>query len=494
MPTQSNIADDWGKLTPDQRKAVVQKLNPEQKQKLATSLGFNGGQQDALPKVSAQPSPFSVAGIKSKFYDLRNKTIDALPAIGGTAGGIAGTLAGAETGPGAVGTAMLGAGAGGVLGEDARQALQEHYGIAPRMNATQATMNLAGQGALQAGNELVGQGVGAVVGRGANLAGRILPEDIFAKYPILRSVFAQGPHQAEQRLTAAAANKGTENAGVALESISRSIGDIEQELKQLPKQEQTVDGFLKAVNKRKDAMNAESGAAMLPIAGQQVMPQGVSQRILGLIKPYMHQTAEGRAEEAYIRQRATEFQHPWNYRELDTYRTDISGYLSRHHAKEQVARYTAEKGNINLAIDTAIEDGLRDTVYPAMDRAAGKPSGYFEDLKGRQRALITLQSILNKRVKELKGSQAVAEVEPAISGSIYMHPGSLPRVYLHKLSNLVAPERVYNEASGHVRKAFKPTVDTLPYRVLFSAGVRAGEEYESQPAPRKHPTDAYAGQ
>ena len=177
------------------------------------------------------------------------------------------------------------------------------------------------------------------------------------------------------------------------------MDDIESEMTQLPPAERTVKGFLKSVNSRKDKMNVESGAAMLPIAGQKTVPTGVSQNIRNLAKSYMNNTIEGRRQAKYIIDRAAEYQKPWSYGELDQLRSDLAAQTAKHRAKDPVAKYASEKGDIDLQIDNAILDGLRDTVYPEMDRAAGRPQGYFADLKGRQSALITLQQILDKRVR-----------------------------------------------------------------------------------------------
>lgn len=451
-----------------------------------------------MAEVRAIPRWSDPGGVAYHLRDIRNRLINQLPAAGGFAGGLIGAGAGAESGPGAVATAALGAGAGGVLGEDARQVIMEKlYPNAPKMGALEAGARLAGQGALQAGNEVAGQVGGRLAGRVVRPVADRFP--ILQRYPILRQLFAVGDKtspNAAQHLTAAAANK--QRSGEALEAIGNTLGDIEQEMQKLPTNERNVDGFLKAVNSRKDTMNAEAGAAMLPIAGKKTVPTGIANNIQNLIRSHMDNTAVGRSQRAYLMKRAAEFNKPWSYRALDELRTDLASQLDKHNSREAVSKYTAEKGDLDLAIDNAILDGLRDTVYPEMDRAAGKPVGYFADLKKRQSSLIRLQKILNQRVKDLKGAQAVSEVTPRLSSeniSLSAHAGSLPRAGVYGIKQMLAPKRELKEASKHVAKAF-PTVNSLPYQVLFSAGVRASEV--KGPAPRRqqqeqNPTDAYAG-
>lgn len=433
--------------------------------------------QRQFPKVSASPSPLSPAGIKSRLMTARDTVIDNLPSIGGFFGGMVGLGAGAETGPGALATSAVGAAAGGGLGEDAKQSLTEHFHPEDRqMGPLESGLRILAAGGEQGLQEVGGQVAGRVAGKIVRpLADKAGPA-ILAKYPILKDVFAVGEGaspRAAQHLTAAAANKQT--AGVTLEAVGNTLGDLESEITKLPPKERTVEGFLKSVNSRKDAMNAESGAAMLPIAGQQTVPQGVSQNIQGLIRSYMQNTPMGRSQRGYLAKRAAEFQKPWTYRQLDELRTDLASSLAKHNAKLPVAKYTAEKGDLDVAIDSAVLDGLRDTVYPEMDRAAGKPAGYFENLKGRQSSLIALQEILDKRLRDLSGAQAISEVTPRLGSeniSLSAHAGSLPRAGVYGIRQAISPNRELKSASKHVAKAF-PAVDSLPYQVLFSGETRA---------------------
>jgi hypothetical protein len=429
--------------------------------------------------MQATPSALSPAGIKSNLLTARDWAVSQLPAAGGVVGGLVGALTGAETGPGAIIPATVGAGAGGAAGEAAKQSLTEKFHPEDaKMGPIETGVRIAGEGVLQGANELGGQVAGRTVGKLIRPIADKVGAATLAKYPFLKTVFAVGEGsspKAAQHLTAAAANK--QNAGVALESISRTMDDLESEITKLPPEKRTVEGFLNSVNSRKDAMNAESGAAMLPIAGQKTVPMGVAQNIRNLARSYMNNTVEGRRQGKYILDRAAEYQKPWSYGELDQLRSDLAAQTAKHRAKDPVAKYASEKGDIDLQIDNAILDGLRDTVYPEMDRAAGKPQGYFADLKGRQSSLIDLQSILDKRVKALKGSEAISEVAPRFGSeniSLSEHIGSPLRAGVYGIRQSISPTREMTTASKHVKKAF-PSVNALPYTALFGTGVRAAE-------------------
>jgi hypothetical protein len=217
---------------------------------------------------------------------------------------------------------------------------------------------------------------------------------------------------------------------------------------------------------------------MQPIAGVTTVPTGVADKIRELVTPSMQHTAEGRAEANYIKNAAKDFDKEWSFRELDDMRMRTRAKLDAFSRKEPVARYTAAKGDASKAVDEAILDGVRDTVYPEMDRAAHKPEGYFADLKGRQSNLITLQSILDKRLKNLQGAQAVSEVAPRFSSenvSLSAHAGSLPRAGIYGIRNAISPTRELNAASKNVSRAFPSTINTLPYQTLFSNAIRFAE-------------------
>jgi hypothetical protein len=201
----------------------------------------------------------------------------------------------------------------------------------------------------------------------------------------------------------------------------------------------TVGGLRDLVNKTKTNINTEYGNAIGPYSNMKLVPTEVSSRILALATPDMPYTAEGRADLAAIKSAATEYQQPWTLGALDSKRSRLAADLASHNAKEGVARYTAERGNINLAIDNTVNDSLRDTVYPQADALAGQPTGYFEDLKQKQSNLIRLEQILNKRIEDLQGAQRAQRGAPLggqIHAGAYLTPGG-GHAYIGNLINYV---------------------------------------------------------
>lgn len=400
------------------------------------------------------------------------------PAIFGTVGGMAtgglaaplGLLAG--TAAGVVGAAAGGA-AGAPDGQHGKEALK--------------------QGSFELGGRLL-----------APIAARVVSPAMRAvspwleRYPVIRELAAHatGPSKkAAKYLTAAA---GPE----AYEPLGRALGDIEAEMQRLPQGKRTVQDFLDAVNGAKDRMNAEYGAAVFPIANHEIYPSTVIDRLQALITPNLDKTVEGRAEKAAIRKAIIEFQQPWRIGELDAERMATQARLNRFHRLGDVAQYTAKKASRNVDIDNAIEQGLKDALYPIADRAAGKTSGYFANMKMRQANLIQLQEILDKRIKDLAGKTAQIAGSPRFSSenlSVSMHAGGTPRLGLYSLRNVIRKPNPLAAASRRVAKAFpRDRVSALPYQVLLTNLARAVDIATGAPAPRKqeleqHPTDAYQG-
>lgn len=378
------------------------------------------------------------------------------PAIAGALGGLAG---GAVAGPvGAVaGAGVGGAAAGAAKGETAG--------------------GVAVEGLKQAGYEAGGRLAGAALGRiGKPLAEKI-PAELMEKYPVLKHLLA-APEKSPAVSKKAVQYLTTASGEEAHAPIAATIGDIEKTVEQMPKVDRTVKGFLNVVNTAKDEMNKESGAAMFPIVNKQTVPISISDRIRSLITPNLAKTAEGRAEAEQIKRAALEFEKPWTYGELDAERQTIRARLNTFHQKGEVAQYTAKKANRSVAIDNAIEQGLKDTVYPEMDRAAGKPAGYFSNLKGRQSNLITLEGLLKDRIEKLAGKEASIAGSPRLSSenlSVSLHPGSMPRMGLYSIRNIIARPKPLASAGKRIAKAFptQKAIDTMPYQVLTANLLRA---------------------
>jgi len=268
------------------------------------------------------------------------------------------------------------------------------------------------------------------------------------------------------KLTAAAGAKGSKNIEATLDTLKNTAS-------QMPTVN-SVGDMLSVVKKTKDNINAEYGNAVGPYANLPISTEPIQQRILSLITPDMEYTAEGRGEIKEIKDAADEYankeipetsvagvQKPerklWTLGALDSKRSRLAADLSSHNAKEPVSRYTAERGSVKLAIDNAILDALRDTVYPQADKLAAKPDGYFENLKSQQANLIRLESVLNKRIDDLTGRSRESAGTPRLSR---LRPGAAVSAeggvhgYLSEVPRAIVPPNVLKNADKAAKAGF----------------------------------------
>ena len=269
--------------------------------------------------------------------------------------------------------------------------------------------------------------------------------------------------------------------------IAEALNDVKSVVSQTgpPK---TVGEFLQTVNTAKSKLNAEYANTLGPNANKQVMPKAISDRILDLITPNMKQTAQGRAEEKAIRAAAVEFQKPWTLAQLDAERMAANGRTSAFEKKNLLDQYAATKGKRTVAIDKAIADGVRDTVYPEMDKLAGKPAGYYRDLKSRIGSMLQLESALNDRVSTLHDQTMQLKGAPRFSRATVrgnVGESGSPRFWVSNLLSAIHTPNPETAANHAVRGSFPnqssaPLILSLPIKSLLTGNATG-------PLPPNHP-------
>jgi hypothetical protein len=140
-------------------------------------------------------------------------------------------------------------------------------------------------------------------------------------------------------------------------------------------------------------------------------------------------------------------------------------------------QYSTIKRSRSVAIDKAIADGVRETVYPQMDKLAGKPPGYFAGLKQRIGNLMQLESKVDKQVKTLRDKTSRSKGAPMLNkGQVAEGGGSAAVGYKHgvirTLARAVSPENPEADANKRVKQAFKKNPDpvhALPLAALAGA-------------------------
>lgn len=154
-------------------------LNRDKTQAILDSRPTGVSIPDALNALSKQG--FTIEGyndhpVKDALKKGADMVASTLPVVGGVLGGIGGGILGAgagiETGPGALATGYMGsvagAGAGGALGETAKEAIHKMTGTGGDLQPKE----IAKQGAIMGGMEAVGGPVLSAVGKGVSAVGK----------------------------------------------------------------------------------------------------------------------------------------------------------------------------------------------------------------------------------------------------------------------------------------------------------------------------------
>lgn len=415
--------------------------------------------QKDLPKIEAMPPLFSVRGMKSRGQELKSKAEElgaktrdiayrSLPAIGGTVGGVLGATGGPIT---AVGGAVLGGGAG----KAAQQLVDYTQGKGPKTS---------GEAAKQIGTEGLEQGAMEAGGAGiAKVAKMIIPTSRAAR-------IAYGA-----------------KAGEIGESFEKLIPEFDKTIAQSGTKGVKSIGDLERIVQETDArLEQEYGMALGPVAQQKVFPQDVADAIRTLKKE--GNTAAEQSYNKIIEKRAREYEKPWKISGLESNRKDLNKGMKAYFKAAPSDKATKVALDAEEAADREANLALNDMLYSRADTLAGKPKGYFADLKRKQSGLITLQNAVEKNKQALtKASleESGAPLGERIHQKAYLHPnlkpggaiGVTPGVLstpLEKANTAIqkgfpsTSRKVVNAARTAMGKPLSNAqIDALPIRYLF---------------------------
>ncbi len=236
---------------------------------------------------------------------------------------------------------------------------------------------------------------------------------------------------------------------------------------------QTVGELLQTVKQAKNQMNTESGLAMQTLRGKEFVPTGIADSIKSRITSDMTMRPEGRQMQSALMKAAKDFEKPWSYEQLDAARMRAQQRLRAYYKKGTSGQYADTKTDTSVIVDKEIARGVQEIVYPAMDQAAGKPSGYFGNLKRRQGTLIQLEEAVDDQVKSLATRTAKIKGSPRFSSenvSAYGHPASTPGLSIHKLQNVIVRPNPAAAANRAVARSFSGR--PIPTAAIWSLPVR----------------------
>jgi hypothetical protein len=470
-----DIASQWKSFSPERREGLLAKMTPEQKKKLRSTLEAGAAPPTPAPEQST-PGYFKRLGqglglptSKEEVKAMEPSTAEKI--IGPTYTG-----------------AKIAYSYGKNLYQEGKNAVRETGEAASNVMAGQPVgQNLGKVGA--AGTEFLLKGILSPVGGGsvwafgediskgnhtgaAGDATAVLVNALLLKGATKPDAVAIGSKDVRANKIAFASN--LPNSMDAPAQVKAVLPDLDRASRSTPPK--TVGDLLQTVNQAKKDMNTESGLAMQPLKGKQYVPTQIADAIKRRITPDMDMTPGGRQAKSALLESAKDFEKPWTYEQLDQYRMnqnpEVAGVLTMNPADR--AAYL--RANPDVAAKMEAVNAIKDIVYPAMDKAAGKPAGYFANLKGRQSTLIEMEKALNTQVNSLATRTAKIKGSPRFSTenvSAYGHPASAPGLSIHKLQNAIVRPNPLGQANAATARAFSgrpaPTaaIMSLPVRELL---------------------------
>jgi hypothetical protein len=491
-----DIAQQWKSFSPERRDALLDKMTPEQKNKLRAALETPTATTHAA-SADNTPGFFKRLAQGVGIPTSKQELTGLLP----TKGEIIASGANPMFLPG---TMLLNryrkglAAEGGKTLKETGEAIQNVRGGGP------IGANVGKVGA--AGTEFLLRGVLGPIGGGSvqawgedvhsgnytGAAGDALA--VLTNALLLKGALKPTAEVRANKIAYAGDVPETMDAGKQIKAV---LPDLDASAAQAPR---TVGELLDNVKAAKEKINNEVGQAMFQLRGKNANPMPIADAIKSHITPDMQMTPQGRATANALTKAAADFQKPWTFEQLQAARVNANARLRTFFKKGTSAQYGDMKTEVGTIVDREVARGVQDIVYPEMDKAAGKPTGYFRSLLNRQGTLIQLGDALDENAKALATRTAKIKGSPRFSSenvSAYGHPATTPGISIHKLQNVFVrpnPAARANAAVARASGSFRgsPVSHTMVYSFPVRQLLLQDEEPPKTPADAKQRMSQFA--
>ena len=488
-----DIAQQWKSFTPERRQALLGKMSPEQKKKLRTTL--EGG-------ATASVAPDNTPG----FFKRLAQGVG-LPTSGEELKGMVPSREEIRQGltnpmsPTALPVDILARRYLRGVGKEGGEAIRETKEAAQNVSAGQPILPNVGKVAA-AGTKFLLSGLLSPVGGGAVQAwgedihsGNVTGAAGDATSVLVNALLLKGSSKPTAGTRANKIAFAADIPDTAMKDVSAQVKSVLPDLDAAAtKPPATVGEMLENVKAAKEQLNSQVGQAMIPIRGKQIVPVDIANAIKSHITPDMAQTAQGRSMANALNKAAVEFQRPWTYEQLHTGRINANARMRAFFKKAGSAQYADMRNDVAQIVDREMARGVQDIVYPEMDRAAGKPQGYFRNLLTRQGTLITLGDALDENAKALATRTAKIKGSPRFSSenvSAYGHPATSPGISVHKLQNIVTrPNPLARASKAIARSSGSFRGSPVSHSMIYTLPVRELLLQQDEQEPPKTPADA----
>jgi hypothetical protein len=447
---------------------------------------IEGVLQKQFPSAQHAPAKATPLSLKEKAKGWVREGANALPMIGSTLGGIGGGLAATPadvvggpvpTAVGAVGGAALGGAFGESLRQDVDQAIAPKG--TPRMSTGQRLKADAMQGVVQGSIQGLTDGLSTLV------------------KPTLKAAVSKLYY---------ATNIGAKYNGL-IEGVTEDLAHAAEMMKTRPKTIGQFHDLVKSAQRISDDEVAAAVAQPVQNAGKrvmlnhvEVMPTGVADRISSLGDSHISEQEMNPARAAAIKKAALNYQKPRTFAWLNDRRQVLNAELTPFYSMTAAEKGVYRTTHPNIDIEAEEANAIRETLYPLMDRAAGKPEGYFENLQRRNGQLKDLGKQVEKRINTLDATTKASAGAPWYERghvSAYATDGRAPRFTLHGLTNVLKSPNLTGRADKAVASAFSRKITrrvasklVIPAASLPLRYIGGHEDDDSQIPPAQNAGDA----
>jgi hypothetical protein len=514
QPLDQNIDEKrkWYSLTPDQKKAAIYGMSPEELDDKLNKLGVSVGHATSIGKAPEwtgfearstgngtvmsipQLTPESKQWMKQKALGLLNWGQENLSNIAGPFGAHVGRIAGAavgeyvapESGPigpefGGYAGEVSGASIAGAGAEAVRQGLEHVEGVDKYNEPWRNTWAERRRRIIHAGiDQAIAQGIGMGIGKAIRPT---LGRSINNLYSA--GMFDYGDPIAKEATVGT--GKSAYKSGGTLEKV---INDV-METEKAGKPAVTVRDLYDNINDLKkdigtqvdEKMNlpVRQGKAIVPLKDVAPNPTPLADLINNFAtkdEGIVHRASlTGRdpsvtAAKKYlqmVKDRALTFQQkPWTYGQLAKERIRIGNELNDYYSLTPDGKRLFLSTHPLFEVDKSIADYIRKVTYPEMDRLSGQPLGTTAELQGKRGALISLENqLLDNMEKIYTESRQGATKGMNIGG--YATPSGVG-VGLHRLPMKLGANDVESQANTKVARAFGHTLESKARKIASSPG------------------------
>lgn len=282
-------------------------------------------------------------------------------------------------------------------------------------------------------------------------------------------------------LTRASGTSGTVDIPKAWE---RASPEVAKTVARSPTPYEGVGGLQKAVQQTFDDTQNRYSLGLQKISGQEAPTTRIGDNIRAL-KIADPATPDEVSRNAHLDKAAADWDSRHiNYQQADRLRETAGHEIRNYYSKVKPSDASAAaKNDIDIAINRIVDQDLGDVVYTAIDKANGLPEGTTKQLKLTQSSLYKLRDQLASQGIKMSNEEA-----QTLLGRLRAH-------------SYISSHGTFGAAMGGLLEAIQPETTRVNRAVRKGLAPTTSEAFPEPPkpgapkpiAPRKHPSDEYAG-